>query len=104
MQLGQDMVLMSIWDDGRAVPIQFNSRHRPANPCRGEVVKIGRQYLYLQGIEKTPWKCVPWTEGLRDAWRVAVPIDVAKRLYRESLIENRAWRTDEFIDQCVQEL
>ncbi len=102
LKLNDEAVLMDIDDTFGAIPISFNGRYSPEHSCRGRITKIGRRFVHLKGNEKTAWKVLPYQEGM--SGRFAVPVEIAKELYKEALIKNRAWRTDEFIAKCVEEL
>lgn len=116
---GSDVVLVHIPLRGpnslEFNPLEFNSRNRHGNPCRGEVLRVGRKYVYVQGNERCPWRVLPapTREAVTEAQSTmrkhdrafvlcAVPVDLAKDMYREWLTENR--RDAELVSKYVDEL
>ena len=109
IKVGQEVVIMDVYLDGPLAPkgiacgfpIQHNSRKSPEHPCRGKVLKVGRKLIHVDSIG-APWQLYPYvpnTEG-----RFAVPVEIAKVLYRQCFDRENEWRTQEFIDQCVESL
>lgn len=105
MKCGQEVVVMHVYVDGPlapgGIPCEHNSKHSLEHPCRGIILKVGRKWIHVQstGPNVKAAAYVPNTTG----W-FAVPVDEAKRLYRLGLESRPAYRTQAFIDKCVNSL
>lgn len=105
--VGQQVVIMDVYIDGplapngtpRGVPVAHDSRHE--HECRGKVLKIGRKLLHVE-TRGAPWKLLPYQPNTNG--RFAVPVAEAKVLYRAGFGGPEEYRTQEFIDQCVESL
>lgn len=94
VEVGTEYVYGIQYDDGRFTPMQCNTQHNPAHPCRVTPVKVGPKWSYalLSGSDK-PKKIA--TDGL-------VPVEEAKRRYRIGFGSDHP--RPEFVDQCVEGL
>jgi hypothetical protein len=107
INVGDEVVPMD-FVGGYAAPISHNTIARGPHNCRGRVLKVGRKLVHVETIGAA-WQLYPLTEAdmasvKTGVFRRAVPLAIAKKLYRESFERNPSYRTQDFINQCVEGL
>lgn len=96
-KVGDEVVLMASY----GIPVRCNSAHNPEHPCRSTIVKVGRTRVYGHLTGKDTAYAFALNEG--QTGFLAVPLEEAKRLYRQSLAKYDN-RSSDRIDELVNSL